>query len=215
MSKKRLVYVIASGSHDYSYCNWMNIDGLTNDIHKATICMGLGGSDVSSHYYNQPDSGHLHTSDWTDTREYKDYALAIELKKPIVGTCKGMQWLAALAGGAVFQHINHPYCHFIETYDGQKILANSLHHNMADLSPLNEGEDYKLLAWSSTTSDVHIDGWNRNITCLKDPEAAWFKKINAFGQQYHPEMLLHEPKAKPLIAWARQTLDLFLNGKLS
>src|ERR1017187_5203618 len=140
----RKIYV-AGFSNDCGYANWMEITGYAKKIEDADLIVGLGGSDVSGKYYGQPNSQYLGSSHWTDEAEFKDYSKAIELGKKIIGICKGIQFGAALAGGAIFQHVHHPYSHKLITFDGKILNTNSLHHNLVDLSKLKENEDYKIL----------------------------------------------------------------------
>ena len=138
----RKIYVVASSS-DCGYANWMQHDGFTKDIEKADLVLGLGGSDVSSNYYGQPDKGNfLNNDSRLDEREYADFQKAIKLGKKIIGICKSSQWGAALAGGSIFQHVNHPFCHKITTFDGKVLLVNSTHHNMQNVLDLKENEGF-------------------------------------------------------------------------
>jgi len=210
--KKRLIYVIGGGDCE-GYSNWMNIDGYTT-IEKANFCLGVGGSDIGNKYYNQPNSGYLGINAWVDNIEFEDYQKAIKLGKPMVCICKGSQWLAALAGGAVFQHVQHPYRHEIKTFDGKTLITNSLHHNMADLSNLKENIDYKLLAWAENLSPFHINGWNKSIECGREPEVVYYPKIKGLGIQPHPEMMFLNAEFKPMLQWYSNILTKFLADNL-
>lgn len=209
---KRLIYVIGGFGSCHGYSNWLDGD-LTTSMEESSLCLGLGGSDVQAKYYNQPDSGHLSCSPETDKREYQDYKRAIKLGKKIYTTCKGLQWGSALAGGAIFQHVNHPYHHTIKTFDGKTLPVNSLHHNLCDLSKLKENEDYKLLAWTKL-SKVHIDGYGNDIPCEKEPEGVYFPKINLLGFQNHPELQNNNPQFEETMNWHREVLEKFLADKL-
>ena len=212
MSKTNL-YIIGYNT-DYGYANWLGKTKIVKDITKADLCMGIGGSDVSAKYYNQPDSGHLRCNPQTDYYEYRDYQKAIQLGKKIVGTCKSAQWGAALAGGAIFQDVTHPGEHKVKTFDGKELLVNSLHHNMCDLSNLKEGEDYKLLAWAENLSPYHINGFGQNVSCEKEPEVVYFPKINLIGWQNHNEKMYRNSAYKETIEWSKMLLDKFMNNSL-
>lgn len=214
MSKKRIVYVIGNGKRDHGYCNWMEVDEMTDDISKSTFCVGLGGSDVSNIYYNQPNSGHLGIDEGTDEIEYKDFQKAIKLGRKIIGICKSSQWGAALAGGAIFQDISHPYQHELVTYDGQRILCNSGHHNMQDVSNLKEGEDYRLLAYCESLSPYHINGFGENIKCEKEAEVVFYPKIKFLSFQNHNEGIYGNPRFSKMIKWSQDILNKFLDDKL-
>lgn len=226
MSKTRLIYVVGANNYDegihsnfipcHGYSNWTENTGFVKNIEDSDLVLGLGGSDVCSSYYNQPNSGFLGSNPSTDKKEYADYKQAIKLKKPILGICKGSQWGAALAGGAIFQHVTHPHWHKITTHDGKELIVNSLHHNMQDVSNLKEGEDYKLLAWAENLSDVHYNGYKENVTCLKESEVVYYPKINFLGIQCHPEMFYGEKDAELVetITYFRKLLTNLLNQKL-
>lgn len=210
----RKMYVIGNGINCYGYSNWLNITGRTNKIEEADFCLGLGGSDVSPQYYNQPDSGLLSCSPETDKIEYADFQKAIKLGKPIIGICKSSQWGAALAGGSIFQDINHPGRHELTTFDGKKIWCNSGHHNMQNVLDLKEGEDYKLLAWTENLSSYHINGYNENIKCPKEPEVVFYPKIKFLSFQNHNEGIYGNKNYQEMINWSQNLVNLFLSDKL-
>lgn len=224
MSKTRLIYVVGANNYDegihsnftpcHGYSNWTENTGFVKNIEDSDLVLGLGGSDVCSSYYNQPNSGFLGSNPSTDKKEYADYKQAIKLKKPILGICKGSQWGAALAGGAIFQHVEHPSTHKVTTFDGKVLYYNSLHHNMADLSNLKENEDYKLLAWAENISSCHYNGYGENVECQREPEVVFYPKIKMIGFQPHPEMLYKNPNFKETIDWSQSILNKFLSEKL-
>lgn len=206
---KRKIFVIGDSDN---YANWMS-GAIVSSIHEADLVVGIGGADVSPHYYNQPDSGHLSCSPSTDKFEFEYYQKAMKLGKKIIGICKGSQWLCALAGGAIFQDVCHPGRHAIHTFDGQKLWSNSLHHNLADLSKLQDNQ-YKLLGWADQLSPIHIDGFNCNVPCEKEPEVVYYPKINALGFQNHNEMLYGREAFNDMIDWSRMILNKFMLNQL-
>ncbi len=214
--KQRKVYSAGNGRHDCGYANWMQATGFVSKIEEADFVIGLGGSDVGCKYYNQPDSGLLGSNEYCDSKEYPDFTKAIKLGKPIVGICKGAQWGAALAGGAIFQDVRHPWHHKITTHDGKKLIVNSLHHNLQDVSNLKENEDYKLLAWAENLSPHHLNGWRQDMECEKEPEIVFYPKIKLLGYQFHPEMMFRNENKdyNETIAYCRDLLNKFLDDKL-
>lgn len=210
----RKMYVIGNGINCQGYSNWLNITGRTNKMEEADFCLGLGGSDVSSKYYNQPDSGYLYCDAETDKEEYQDFKRAIELKKPIIGICKSSQWGAALAGDSIFQDIRHPGRHIITTFDGKKILCNSGHHNQQCLLDLKEGEDYKLLGWTENLSPYHINGYGKDIPCLKEAEVVYYPKIKFLAFQNHNESIYGNPEFREMIEWSQEIVNRFFAGTL-
>lgn len=198
----------------FGYSNWQKPTGFVKDIEDCDYVLGLGGSDVCSKYYNQPDSGRLCCSPQTDKLEYEDFKKAIKLKKPIVGICKSSQWGSCMAGGAIFQDISHPSYHELTTFDGKKIFCNSGHHNMQDLSKLKENEDYKLLAWTNNLSPYHINGYNENVKCEKEAEVVFYPKIKWLSFQNHNESIFDHPEFNDMIKWSQDILNKFMSDSL-
>lgn len=74
--------------------------------------------------------------------EYKDDV------KAFVGICRGAQFLTAMNGGRLLQHVDGHAgrAHTITTYDGRRETANSLHHQLMWPFDLPK-ENYELIAW--------------------------------------------------------------------
>jgi hypothetical protein len=216
----RKIYVAGSrgyngfGSPCCGYSNWLNPDSFTGKIEQSTLVLGLGGSDVSSFYYNQQNSGRLYCDPETDKLEYEDFRKAIALGKKVIGICKSAQWGAAMAGGAIYQDVHHPWQHELTTFDGHKILCNSGHHNMQDVSNLKENNDYKLLAWTNSLSPYHINGDNENVPCEREAEVVFYPKINWLSFQNHNESIYDNPMFSPMIKWSQEIVKRFLAGQL-
>lgn len=65
-----------------------------------------GGADVNPARYGEHPGEH--TSGWRDDRDVSEYALldaADDLGLPVLGICRGMQVMAARAGGRLHQHV--------------------------------------------------------------------------------------------------------------
>jgi gamma-glutamyl-gamma-aminobutyrate hydrolase PuuD len=132
---------------------------------------------------------------------------ASELGLPIIGVCRGAQMLCALAGGILFQHVNHHGGrHVVKTFDDREILVNSLHHQM--MCPT--GTNHELIAWMpQKLSDVYVDE-DRLVPSeevVVEPEFVYFPDIKGFAIQWHPEMMQMD-------AEANQYVLNFINQKL-
>jgi putative glutamine amidotransferase len=65
-----------------------------------------GGADVNPSRYGEHP--HPHTTRWRDDRDVSEFALldaADDLGLPVLGICRGMQVMAARAGGRLVQHV--------------------------------------------------------------------------------------------------------------
>ena len=150
-----------------------------------------GGTDINpglyqaeAHPYNGFQPGSLR-----DKQERVWVEQAIELGIPIIGVCRGAQFICAMAGGKLIQHCTgHGSSHDMTTHDGKVYQTTSSHHQM--LSPFNlPDDDYKMLAWSTEELSDRYDGEtpDEQLVPLVEPEVVLFPNIRALAIQGHPE----------------------------
>lgn len=219
------VHVIGSS---IGYANWLlkpfgDVTGrLVEDIKSADIVVFTGGQDVHPKYYNRASNPSTSADDYPRSRdsvEWEKMTTAVEMRKAMWGTCRGLQLMCAFAGGDLIQHVSHPYRHEIQFYDGTIVTTNSIHHQMVyPFEKLKEKEDYHIVANSLQLSGCH-QGENRSNLVMPvnsngiilEPEAAFFPKINGFGQQSHLEM---QDFNSPVVQITRRLVEFQLNGTL-
>lgn len=166
-----------------------------DDLCVGDVLLVWGGEDISPALYKHGRSRFSGASDAPSYRDAVEWALMLrakELKLPIIGVCRGAQMLCALAGGHLYQHVeNHGGHHEVTTFDGQKFMTNSLHHQM--MAP--ENTKHKVLAWTKPRSDGYYyrpDGGAEIVLRKKDtnvdPEFVHFTDVNGYAVQWHPEM---------------------------
>ena len=172
-------------------------------IDDADVVMFTGGEDVSPEYYNeQALQGCIHNL-WRDRKEKTIFEECVEKKKPMVGICRGGQFLNVMNGGKMLQHVNnHAGNHLmIEHFDkpakGAKkpeprtFDVTSTHHQMmrpsADGVVLAYGitESGKPLATCRATYGEEIEG-NKGKG-LMDVEVVWYPDTSSLCFQPHPE----------------------------
>ena len=160
-----------------------------------------GGEDISSSYYGQKphrtNQNKYGVPTARDTRESDAIDEAVKRGIPIIGVCRGAQFLCAKAGGSLVQHVGgHGGSHPIickNGFDGQllEMTTSSAHHQM--MMPYNlPEEDYDLIAWSSTKRGANYFGEEDEIPEMKDakePEIIWFRKLRGLAIQGHPEWM--------------------------
>lgn len=140
--------------------------------------------------------------------EYLDKTLIplmIDLKKPIVGICRGMQSLNVFFGGTLNQHIigHHQGENRVSTKqeiqfeDGTSYWVNSMHHQSVD----KLGEGLSIIAYSQQYQGCygntrHIKNWkywndkdkkNEFFECPIIPEIIKHDELPIVAFQYHPE----------------------------
>lgn len=152
-----------------------------------------GGVDVNPVLYNEEpieELGYIHPD--IDEFDLLAIKIAIELKKPIFGICRGAQIINVALGGSLYQDISYAKSylkhfqeaksyvgtHYIEVVDnsvlyeilGKKILVNSYHHQ----SIKELGKGLKPIAYSKDGIVEAIQGNDDKFI---------------LGVQWHPEMM--------------------------
>lgn len=163
----------------------------------------VGGRDVNPKLYNEKlekeTTPVIEEKDLSDILYVKSM---IENKKPIFGICRGMQIINVALGGSLCQdlelaggnkdhhfNLDKPFdgIHLVEVEDktilnnilGHEIKVNSIHH-----------QSIKELAKNLHVAARSLDG---TIEAIEND------KINIFGVQWHPELLLKAGKNNMLL----------------
>lgn len=173
-----------------------------NDVTKCDAILLWGGEDIASSYYNQPAHPYNQNKSgmpsMRDQREWEAMTLARHHQIPIIGVCRGAQFMCAFAGGRLIQHVNnHHNTHdvMVENPDGSRKVyqTSSCHHQMMDVRDLDE-DHAVVLAWASGLSSVYEDFYGpveapEGKKFITEPEAIYFPKIKGFAIQGHPEWM--------------------------
>lgn len=161
---------------------WLIADALQD----ANLICFTGGEDVSPDLYHSDKHPATHSNLYRDEREKLIFAEALQLGIPMVGICRGGQFLNVMCGGSMYQHVQgHCMSHHITDLEtGAIVYASSTHHQM--IKPAPEG----LLVASS-----HIGGereWYEGEVFCKDVskediEVVYYKGQECLCFQPHPE----------------------------
>ena len=195
MKQPGLIFVAAGEEANYYYMQSVRFFGLevtdsVRDFHafpeEFALVVFTGGADVTPSVYGHETSKLVYNSEMRDYHEKHIFMTAIEFGIPMAGICRGMQWINCMAGGWMVQHLDsHNLCgnHHVDTYTGQGMKVNSLHHQMC-MPP----KDAFILAVSATKrSSRYIYNGKKKFDAPVEVEAAYYPNINAFGVQWHPE----------------------------
>lgn len=120
---------------------------------KTVACDGLllpGGDDIDPSYYGQ--SRHEKCGKSSHTRDHAEHIMLeafLSTGKPILGICRGQQFLNVFQGGTLHQHMDGHSdfktrasgCHNVHIVPGSKlasllpeeVFVNSLHHQAVDI----------------------------------------------------------------------------------
>jgi GMP synthase-like glutamine amidotransferase len=218
MKKEKFKFYASATSK--SHGNWLQPLGFepTDNLTNADLIVFGGGADIDPNTYGEKPGSSTYASPQREKQEKEDYNRALKLGIKMYGTCRGLQFLCAMAGGKLIQDVtNHQGDHSMTTYDGVKIRTNSIHHQMINPYVL-DSKNYRILAWTSTRISRRYFGAKDKSVYLpyefKEIEAAYFPKINAMGIQGHPEMMYGSAFYEPTIEWMQNTFLKFFNNEL-
>lgn len=171
------------------------------NLEDCDLVVFTGGSDVSPLLYGHKKHPLTHTSPSRDSSDTVAYHRAKQLGKPMVGICRGSQFLHVMNGGSLWQDVDgHATVrgHYARNKsDGRVVLVTSTHHQM--MMP-NKGE---VILSGYQTDLTHRDAnpQGRIIRSTKpgiEPEAIWHKETASLCFQPHPEMATKDSECQVL-----------------
>ena len=161
--------------------------GLFNDPERIALVVFTGGSDISPSLYGHKPNRLTFCNPKRDVFEMLSFRRAQRKKLPMIGICRGAQFLCAMAGGTLYQHVTGHDCrHAIRTCDDREMFVTSTHHQMQ-----NPPDDAEILAWAEPQlSKYYFCGKDKEVEPpAVDYECVYYPNINAVGIQHHPEAM--------------------------
>jgi putative glutamine amidotransferase len=165
-----------------------------DQLNNTQLVIFTGGEDVSPSIYGHQT--HQTSYSWIDRDllEKKIFKEFFVRKTPMLGICRGSQFLWAMNGGKLFQNverhagIKHAV---LELSSGTNHLVNSTHHQMADISTKPAKVDV-LAVSNPTLSSTHIrfnlkESYFEDIKSTLEVEAWVNSSRKILGIQWHPE----------------------------
>jgi len=159
---------------------------ITQTIHDADLVVFTGGADVTPSIYGDFQHKYTSNSPHRDEAEQRVFHECIRLKIPMVGICRGGQFLNVMSGGRMYQHVGrHTAPHEItDLQTGEVVLVSSTHHQMMMPSPKG------LLVASSRLGGERE--WYEGEVFKKDVskediEVVFYEHTKALCFQPHPE----------------------------
>lgn len=158
------------------------------------VCF-TGGPDVSPHLYGEQVSLKTRQSSYRDEREKEIFDLCLAHGTPMVGICRGAQFLNVMCGGKMWQDVDgHTIggTHSVkDLVDGKEYRCTSTHHQM--MRPSSEATIIALA--DESTSKMHMNGpvadWYKSEEG-QDVEVVTYPEQNVLCFQPHPEMYGNE-----------------------
>jgi gamma-glutamyl-gamma-aminobutyrate hydrolase PuuD len=178
--------LIVNGSREYRELFESLGFGITADVETADLVCFTGGADVTPSYYGDTKHVLTYNDEQRDAHEAYVFSLAKSHKKPMVGICRGAQFLNVMSGGRMFQHVTkHTGSHSItDLQTGETVYVSSTHHQMMKIAP-----EALLVASSSLHGEREwYDGqvFKRDVS-EQDNEVAYYEKTKCLCFQPHPE----------------------------
>lgn len=184
------VYII-SGSVQYAEMFLRNKFTVVANIDDAELVCFTGGEDVNPALYGEDRHPKTHCNPKRDENESLLFKMLKEKQIPMVGICRGGQFLNVMNGGMMFQHVTgHTENHEVTDIEtGQLIYCSSTHHQM-----MRPSKDAKIVAVTPTRglkeymSSLYISTLIRKEN---DIEVLWYEDTKCLCFQPHPEF--HSP----------------------
>lgn len=186
------VYVVEGG---YEYIRLMyrlGCDGAKGPD-DAQVVLFTGGADVNPELYGEPCMAKTNFSRLRDVKEQAIYAQALARELPMVGICRGGQFLNVMNGGKMWQHVTcHTNNHLARIEipplaAGNKrrtIEVTSTHHQM--MIPTDDAI-VLLTACEALEKDSPAYAKVGKSWDEPDTEAVFYEETNCLCFQPHPE----------------------------
>lgn len=184
------VYIIATIGNQYEEMYVSNGWELTTSITEADLVQFTGGSDVSPSLYGQEKHPETHPHAGRDLEEQDTYQHCIELGKPMVGICRGAQFLNVLCGGSLWQHVTgHAIWNghlAIDRFTGEAPHVSSTHHQMMKVGEQGYATMFSLDSLSRVRE--YMDGAEVGLEYGgEEVEACFYEEQKVYCFQPHPE----------------------------
>jgi putative glutamine amidotransferase len=160
-----------------------------SDIDDADIVIFAGGPDVNPALYGAEKDRTTHFDSKLDEEQMNLYEYCYFDGIPMLGICRGAQFLHVMNEGVLYQDVNN---HFgdhgiIDANTGELITpVSSVHHQMIK-SP-NNNPDFQIVAYAENISDYRrLDPSTVEKGGSKDVEAFFYRSSCCLGFQGHPE----------------------------
>lgn len=176
---------IISGSQQYAAL-FKSLGHELVSIASAELVVFTGGADVTPALYGDAAHPMTYHDAARDMVESSAFEICVEKAIPMVGICRGAQFLNVKSGGRMYQHVEkHTRSHSITDVEtGETVHVSSTHHQMMMPSP-----EAVLVATAALGGEREwFDGAvARRDVSKEDIEVVFYPNTNALCFQPHPE----------------------------
>lgn len=183
------VYVEGDRSEQVAFGNWLSRSNChkASDPDVADVVIFTGGDDVDPALYGKDRHPQTFIDSGRDKREMELYLYCLENGIPMMGVCRGAQFLHVMNGGKLYQHVDgHNGKHSIyDTINHERIFpVSSVHHQMCKYEP---DSGMLVLADALNSQERWLDDKEKETGRIQDVEAFWYRDSVCLGFQGHPE----------------------------
>lgn len=198
--------MIVGGGYDYERLFISLGYAITNMLGRADLVCFTGGADVTPEIYGDKQHALTGNDVRRDAHETNIFQTALANEIPMVGICRGGQFLNVMCGGRMYQHVSkHTMPHTItDLLTGETIYVSSTHHQM--MMPAPEA----VLVASSTLGGTRewFDGAvARKDVSKEDIEVVFYPIQECLCFQPHPEF--DRPEYEGMKKYFASLLDRF------
>lgn len=178
------------------------------DPNDADIVVFTGGADVTPSLYNEKEHPSTFSDKYRDRDDINLYNLCYEKGIPMVGVCRGAQFLSVMNGGKLYQDVNkHHGAHLIRTTrDGHILTTSSVHHQMVRPNTSMGMEVLAVAPLSASATSRWLNPTDELPGQMEDVEAFFYRDTLSLGFQGHPEYRGYEEYT----AWCLKMIEHYL-----
>jgi len=181
---KGSVYVVGQ---DKFVCKTFFERGYTIETRQksADIICFIGGWDIDPMLYGQQKNpeARVHVSVEDDLRDIAAWKMK-EDRQIACGICRGGQFLNAMSGGKLYQHVSgHDSAHKVhDVIWGKEVVVSSSHHQM-----MIPGQTGEVLAYCEGIGKNFMTDKGSVSNADIEPEVIWYQSTKSLCFQGHPE----------------------------
>ena len=176
----------------------------------ADLLCFTGGADVTPAIYGDAPHPYTGCDPQRDLYEEKFFNIGLEMNIPMVGICRGGQFLNVMSGGRMYQHVEgHTRSHVITDVEtGETVYVSSTHHQMIMPSP--EAVLVATAALGGAREWYEGQVFHKDVS-KEDIEVVYYPKTNCLCFQPHPEF--NSPEYEGMKQYFKGLLSRFLKVK--
>lgn len=179
---------------------------ITKRADDCDLAVFTGGEDVNPALYGQECHKATHYNTNRDVNERGIFLYLFDRDVPMIGICRGGQFLNVMSGGAMYQDVeNHTRSHDMLILDADKVITvTSTHHQMMKPGP----EAFILATAVEGGKREYYD--KRNLiseVSKEDYEVLYYPSTGCVCFQPHPEYAGNSPALKPMVEYFFELVD--------